>query len=137
MKVEGDVEFKRACRKVIEQFPEQGALFVRGRLNELRKRTRNKTNIGPAKKLKKSWQVQNPTKSKVAKGIIEGEVKSTAPHAHLFEYGHRQTKEKGGPEIGPPVKGRFPLTSSLEEINSNFEDDLRAWLHGLTKEINL
>jgi hypothetical protein len=125
--------WKKEAAKVINEYPEKGAKFIDKQSKKLANKVRTRTHIGPTGNLKKSWR---KTKAKEKKGAIRGEVKSTAPHAHLLEYGHKITKVKGGPVLGF-VPGQHMLQTSFNEINAEWDGEMKAWFDNLVKELEI
>lgn len=129
----GVEEWQAEVRKVIKECPEKGAEFLDGQGKKLAKMVKARTPVGPTRKLKKSWRRSKP---KQKYDLIQVEVKSTAPHAHLIEYGHVIKNRKDGPELGF-IPGKHMLQTSFDEMNSQWEGDLRKWFDDLIKELEL
>lgn len=129
----GIEEWQSEVKRIIEKYPEKGADFINYKCQVLQKKVKSKTPKGPTGKLRRSWR---RTKAKEKNGTIQGDVKSSAPHAHLIEYGHVIKNQKGGPELGF-VPGRHILQSSVDEMDAEFDNDAQAWLNKLVKEIEV
>lgn len=104
------------------------------------------------KKLRNSWRLK---KVKLYKGGTVRVVReqSTAPHAHLVEYGHRQirggkTRERGrslnrvqlavrGIKSGGYVEGKHMLEKAMNEANSRFSSGAQKLLDKITKDVQV
>lgn len=126
-------DYKKAAAKIIQDYPEKGAEFLNTQGKNLARKVRSRTVKGPTGKLKKSWR---KTKPKNKRGEIICEVKSTSPHAHLYEYGHNIKNQKDGPVLGF-VPGRHPLQTSFDEVNAEWDKDAEKWFDDLVKELEL
>lgn len=129
----GVEEWQAKVRKIVAECPEKGAEFLDIQGKKLAKTIKAKTPKGPTGKLRKSWR---RTKPKEKRGALQVEVKSTAPHAHLIEYGHVIKNEKGGPELGF-VPGKHILQTSFNQMNSAWDNELKQWFDEITKEVEV
>jgi len=125
--------WKAEANKIINQYPEKGAVFIDKQAKKLRKKCKDKTHKGPTGNLKKSWR---STKAKKKYNSIRAEVKSTAPHAHLIEYGHNIKNKKDGPVLGF-VPGQHMLQTSLDELDREWDGDMKPWFDNLVKELEV
>lgn len=125
--------WKKEASRVINQYPEKGTEFINKQGKKLANKVRNLTPKGPTGKLRKSWR---KTKAKEKNGVIKCEVKSTAPHAHLLEYGHVIKNKKDGPDLGF-VPGQHMLQTSFNELNAEWDADMQVWFDALTKELEV
>lgn len=140
LEIEGIDEWKREAREVIRQYPEKGAEFLDNQGKKLAQMVKSRTKTGPTGKLKKSWRRNKP---KEKNGVLKVEVKSTAPHAHLYEYGHRlvlvrhlKRGKKKKVEVGF-VPGRFPLQTSFDDVEKDWDSELESWFDDLVKELEV
>lgn len=133
VEIYGVDEWKKEATKVIKNFPEKGAQFIDEQSKKLAARVRQKTPKGPTGKLKKSWR---KTKARPKKGTIRGEVKSSAPHAHLIEYGHIIKNRKNGPALGF-VAGQHILKTSLDQLDREWDGELAIWFQKLIREVEV
>ncbi len=125
--------WKREATKIINDCPEKGAEFINKQGKKLANKVRKRTPKGPTGNLKKSWR---KSKAKAKKGAIVCEVKSTAPHAHLYEYGHNIKNQKDGPVLGF-VPGRHPLQTSFDELEAEWDGEMKIWFDEMVKELEV
>jgi hypothetical protein len=133
VKVFGIEEYNAAVKKIIQVYPEQAAKFLNEQATKLVKKVRDRTPVGETKRLRRSWR---KTKPKIKGGGMQIEVKSSAPHAHLIEYGHAIKRKKNGPVLGF-VPGRHMLEISFNEYNKEMPFEVERWYNELVKELEV
>lgn len=118
---------KKLLKKAQKEFPRETYRFLRkagskGRTyiaRKARKLVKKKTgNYHKAWKRGKAYKKRD--------GSYEVQIRNSAPHAHLIEYGHRQVS-KNGTEVGF-VKGKHILEKGIKEYESQFLNMLEDWL---------
>jgi len=137
VKVFGIEDYNAAVKKIIQVYPEQAAKFLNAQATKLLKKVRERTPVGETKKLRRSWR---KTKPKIKGGEMQIEVRSTTPHAHLIEYGHKMVVggklNKGGKVVGF-VPGRHMLEISFNEYNKEMPFEVERWYNELVKELEV
>ncbi len=133
IEINGLEEWQAEVRKIVAQYPEKGAEFLDYQGKKLARMVKSKTPVGTTGKLKKSWR---RTKPKEKRGSLQAEVKSSAPYAHLVEYGHVIKNQKGGPDLGF-VPGQHMLQNGFDQLQSEWEGELKKWFDELVKEIEV
>lgn len=146
---------KKMLNIATKEMPRESKKFMKKEGNKLKKVTKStaKSLVGKNKNTKKASEYHSSIKSgKVYKygGVWANRVYSSAPHAHLIEYGHRQVLNppkqgsvapigdgkfaqgvrpgKGiGKEIGF-VEGKHVFEQSGKQFESTFASDLEAFV---------
>ncbi len=144
----GFESLQKAFKKCQDKYPDEAdaLLMAMGQAvcKEAKRNTTKKTG-----KLRKSWRLK---KVKLYKdGTVRVvRVQSTAPHAHLYEYGHeikprgRGRNNRTGPRYQKSkakstgyVKGRYPLKNAIEESQARFNRDVQSMLNNVTADLQL
>ncbi|TCO69504.1 HK97 gp10 family phage protein [Marinisporobacter balticus] len=124
---------KKLLQKAQKEFPRETYQFLRkagtkGRTCVARKaRKLVKKDTG---NYQKGWKRGKAYKRR-GEGSYEVQIRNSAPHAHLIEYGHVQVsggkKGKGGKEVGY-THGKHVLEKGIKEFESQYFDMLENWL---------
>lgn len=147
----GFESLQKAFKKCQDKYPDEADALLMAMGQAVNKETKRNTTKKTGN-LRKSWRLK---KVKLYKNgtVRVVRVQSTAPHAHLYEYGHeikprgkskknrinksnfRYEKGKVG-SIGY-VEGRGPLTHTLLESRNRFGRKVQSLLNNVTDDLQL
>lgn len=151
-------ELEKAFKKLESKYPNQADRLLQTEGNAVAKRTRQLTPVykGRAKsgikpgQLKKSWRLKKVKEYQGGKVRVV-RIQSTAPHAHLIEYGHEiytapagLTKKASsygkagralyGIKTHGKTKAYKMLDTAMEEAKKKFDKDAQKMLDRLISE---
>jgi len=109
-------ELVKDLETIEKNLPKKSKSFIQKEGTKLK----NKTKRMAKKKVKKESgtylnRIQRGKPYLYEKDILSIRTYSTAPHAHLIEYGHIITHEKDGPRLGY-VKGKHVFQNAINEF---------------------
>jgi hypothetical protein len=133
MEIHGLDEFTAQLEEVKKKYPDAAITELQHLGSMLKKKAIEKSPEGKSKdkyKLKKSYHLSQP---KQINGTVFLEFRSSSPHFHLIERGHKMVG-KGGKELGF-IPGVFMVKHSVDEMEKEIPAELEAWLDKLTKEL--
>ena len=144
-------ELEKAFKRCEKRYPNQADALLMAQGQAVNKKTKSLTPV-KTKKLRNSWRLK---KVKLYKGgkVRVVRIQSTAPHAHLIEYGHEivrggKTRENGrtlnrvqrsarGIKTGGRTRAFEMLGTSMSEAQSRFEKDAEKMIDELTKDLEV
>lgn len=144
-------ELEKAFKRCEKNYPNQADALLMAQGQAVNKKTKSLTPV-KTKRLRNSWRLK---KVKLYKGgkVRVVRIQSTAPHAHLIEFGHEivhggKTRERGrkfnrvqrsarGISSGGRTKAFKMLEQAVSEAASRFESDANKMLDRLTKDIQV
>lgn len=144
-------ELEKAFNRVQKKYPDKADAMLMALGQAANKRTKALTPVR-TKKLRKSWRLK---KVKLYKSgtVRVVRVQSTAPHAHLVEYGHEivkggKTRERGrtlnrvqrsarGITSHGRVEGKYMLEKAMTETRSAFNRDAEKLLDAICEEVEV
>lgn len=151
-------ELEKSFKRLEKKYPNQADRFLKAESNLVSRRTKQLTPVykGRAKagikprQLKKSWKSKN-IKEYQGGTVRVARVESTAPHAHLIEYGHKIYEAPAGLTkkassygivdralLGIKTHGRTKaykmLDTAMEEAKKKFDKDAQKMLDRLISE---
>ena len=144
-------ELEKAFNRVQKKYPDKADAMLMALGQAVNKRTKELTPVR-TKKLRKSWRLK---KVKLYKSgtVRVVRVQSTAPHAHLVEYGHEivkggKTRERGrtlnrvqrsarGITSHGRVEGKYMLEKAMTETRSAFNRDAEKLLDAICEEVEV
>ena len=144
-------ELEKAFIRVQKKYPDKADAMLMALGQAANKRTKALTPVR-TKKLRKSWRLK---KVKLYKSgtVRVVRVQSTAPHAHLVEYGHEivkggKTRERGrtlnrvqrsarGITSHGRVEGKYMLEKAMTETRSAFNRDAEKLLDAICEEVEV
>ena len=142
-------ELEKAFKRIEKRYPNQADALLMTRGQAVSKRTKALTPT-KTRKLQKSWRVK---KVKLYKGgkVRVVRIQSSAPHAHLIEYGHEivrggRTRERGRQlnRVQRSVRGITShgrarafkmLETAMNEQKNRLPSDAKKMLDSLCKEV--
>lgn len=126
--IDGLDNFEKELVRILEQkYPKELKRFMRKQANDVKIQAVEDTPVDEGV-LVKGWKVS--TKHKKNKNEITGEIKNTAPHAHLIENGHELVN-------GGWWEGKHMLEKAVEKKKSEFEKELHIFLDDVLGELKL
>nr|DAH06867.1 MAG TPA: putative tail component [Caudoviricetes sp.] len=144
-------ELEKAYKRCEKNYPNQADAFLMAEGQAVNKKTKSLTPVR-TKKLRNSWRLKKVKLYKSGKVRVI-RVQSTAPHAHLIEFGHEvarggRTRERGrklnrvqraarGIKSGGYVKGEFMLEKSISEAQARFRSGAEKLLDKVTRDIQI
>ncbi len=144
-------ELEKAFKRCESKYPNQADAFLMAQGQAVNKRTKALTPV-KTKKLRNSWRLKKVKLYKGGKVRVVRE-QSSAPHAHLIEYGHEivrggKTRERGrklnrversirGIKSSGRVEGVHMLEKAMSEAQSSFENGAKKLLDSITKDIQV
>lgn len=142
-------ELEKAFKRCEKRYPNEADAFLMAMGQAVNKRTKGLTPIR-TKKLRNSWRLKKVKLYKNGTVRVVRE-QSTAPHAHLIEYGHEQvsggkTRERGkklnrvqraarGIKSHGYVVGYHMLEEAMEEARKRFPQGAQKLLDRITEDI--
>lgn len=144
-------ELEKAFNRMEKKYPDKADAMLMALGQAANKRTKALTPVR-TKKLRKSWRLK---KVKLYKSgtVRVVRVQSTAPHAHLVEYGHEivkggKTRERGrtlnrvqrsarGITSHGRVEGKYMLEKAMTETRSAFNRDAEKLLDAICEEVEV
>lgn len=146
--IKGLDAFEKSLLKALEvKYPQEVIKELSKLAGELMDNAKDKTRLGDkefyyykgkkvkvtaSKRMKNRWKVGKP---KQIKGEWYIEVYNTAPHAHLFEDGHRMVTP-GGEMVGF-VQGKHILYISVKQFEEKLTPKLQGWLNKMLEEYSI
>lgn len=146
-------ELEKAFNRVQKKYPDKADAMLMALGQAANKKTKENTNPHvKTGKLRKSWRLK---KVKLYKSgtVRVVRVQSTAPHAHLVEYGHEivkggKTRERGrtlnrvqrsarGITSHGRVEGKYMLEKAMTETRSAFNRDAEKLLDAICEEVEV
>ncbi|ABR48572.1 conserved hypothetical protein [Alkaliphilus metalliredigens QYMF] len=119
---------KKLLQKAQKEFPRETYRFLRKAGSKGRTHVARKSRSIVKKKsgnYHKGWK-RGKAYKKRSNDAYEVQIRNSAPHAHLIEYGHRQVT-KDGREVGF-VEGKHVLEKGIKEFQSEYFDMVEDWL---------
>lgn len=144
-------ELEKSFKKLSKKYPNKADALLMAQGQAVNKATKAKTPV-KTKKLRNSWRLK---KVKLYKGgkVRVVRVQSSAPHAHLIEYGHEivrggKTRVRGrtlnrvqravrGITSGGRVEGKHMLEKSIAEAQTRFEKNAQKMIDDLTGDLKV
>lgn len=144
-------ELEKAFNRMEKKYPDKADAMLMALGQAANKRTKALTPVR-TKKLRKSWRLK---KVKLYKSgtVRVVRVQSTAPHAHLVEYGHEivkggKTRERGrtlnrvqrsarGITSHGRVEGKYMLEKAMTETRPAFNRDAEKLLDAICEEVEV
>ena len=144
-------ELEKAFNRVQKKYPDKADAMLMALGQAANKRTKALTPVR-TKKLRKSWRLKKVKLYKRGNDPVV-RVQSTAPHAHLVEYGHEivkggKTRERGrtlnrvqrsarGITSHGRVEGKYMLEKAMTETRSAFNRDAEKLLDAICEEVEV
>lgn len=144
-------ELEKAFKRCEKKYPDSADAFLMAAGRQTNKHTKQLTPVR-TRKLRNSWRLK---KVKLYKSgtVRVVRVQSSAPHAHLVEYGHEivrggKTRERGrtlnrvqraarGIKSGGRVKGKAMLETAMNESRARFGRDAQELINKLTRDLEV
>lgn len=144
-------ELEKAFNRTIKRYPNEADALLMAQGQAVTKSTKSKTPVKTGK-LRRSWRLK---KVKVYKSgtVRVVRIQSSAPHAHLIEYGHKVYTTGGrkgnvgrynavqrsvrGIKSHGNVQGVHMLEESVKEAQQRFDRDAQKMIDKITEDLNL
>lgn len=134
-------ELEKAFIKCEKKYPDEADALLMAMGQAVNKTVKRNTAV-KTKRLRNSWRLKK-VKLYNQGTVRVVRVQSSAPHAHLYEYGHKIVPRGSGrnrrtnKSSSGFVEGRFVLQKAIDESRNRFSNEVENMLDKLTGDLQV